>query len=352
MTPWHLRATVLPDGDLRDLWFEEDRISFTPIPGARTLHEGGFVVPGLVDTHTHPGIAAIGDPLDDHQLRVDAAAHLRSGTALIRVPGSASRLPAWFGAQPDHPRVVEAGLPVAVEGRFFPGWGRQVPVADVPRAAAEEAARAGWCKLIVDWFTDDGGYGPAMPAEVVAAATAAAHRAGGRVAVHTQSAAGGRSAVRAGVDSIEHGMHLPLDLLEQMATAGIALVPTATTFLALRPQMSGDGVPAAMREWFTSGVDRHAELVAAAVAAGVTVLAGTDLPPGSLSEEIHWLADAGMSTSQALAAGSWQARQWLGLPGVEDGAPADLLVLSGDPRDDLTLLDHAEHVVVRGRLVR
>lgn len=351
MNAWHLRATVLPDDVVRDLWFEEDRISLTPIPGARTLHEGGFVVPGLVDTHTHPGTAAIGEPLDDDQLRADAAAHLRTGTALIRVPGSASRLPAWFGAQPDHPRVVQAGLPVAVEGKFFPGWGRQVAVADVPHAAAEEASRTGWCKLIVDWFTDEGGYEPSMPAEVVAAATTAAHDAGGRVAVHTQSAEGGRSAVRAGVDSIEHGMHLPLDLLQEMAAAGMALVPTATTFHTLRPQMSAEEVPPALREWFTSGVDRHAELVAAAAAAGVTVLAGTDLPPGSLTQEIQWLAEAGLSASQALAAGSWQARQWLGLPGVEHGAPADLLILVSDPRDDLAVLDRPEHVVVRGRLV-
>lgn len=295
MNAWHLRATVLPDDVVRDLWFEEDRISLTPIPGARTLHEGGFVVPGLVDTHTHPGTAAIGEPLDDDQLRADAAAHLRTGTALIRVPGSASRLP--------------------------------------------------------DWFTDEGGYEPSMPAEVVAAATTAAHDAGGRVAVHTQSAEGGRSAVRAGVDSIEHGMHLPLDLLQEMAAAGMALVPTATTFHTLRPQMSAEEVPPALREWFTSGVDRHAELVAAAAAAGVTVLAGTDLPPGSLTQEIQWLAEAGLSASQALAAGSWQARQWLGLPGVEHGAPADLLILVSDPRDDLAVLDRPEHVVVRGRLV-
>src|SRR5690606_24686588 len=68
-------------------------------------------------------------------------------------------------------------------------------------------------------------------------------------------------------------------------------------------------------------------------------------------EEVRWPAAAGMSPHDALGAASWTARRWLGLPGVEDGAPADLLVLPGDPREDLTLLDPPELVVVRGRVV-
>lgn len=352
MNAWHLRATVLPDEQIRDLWFTEDRISFTPLPDAQTLHQGGYLIPGLVDTHTHPGTGEIGAPLDEDQLRADAAAHISSGTALIRVPGSASRLPSWFGQSADQPRVVQAGLPIAVEGHFFPGWGRPVPLDGVARAAGEEAGRTGWCKLIVDWFTDDGGYGPSMPADVIAAATRAAHGAGGKVAVHTQSAEGGLAAAQAGADSIEHGMHLPAEALPVMAEAGIVFVPTACTFLAMYPQMNDEAVPTDIRDWFTSGVDRHAELVRDAVSAGVRVLAGTDLPPGSLTEEIRWLVDAGLPAPDALGAGSWTAREWLGLPGIEDEAPADLLIFETDPREDLNLLDDPAHVVVRGRLVR
>jgi len=350
MSAWHLHATVLPDEQARDLWFTADRISFTPLPDAQTLHQGGYVLPGLVDTHTHPGTVEIGEPLDEDQLRADAAAHISSGTALIRVPGSASRLPAWFGQGYDQPRVIQAGLPIAVEGYFFPGWGRQVSLDGVARAAGEEAGRTGWCKLIVDWFTDDGGYGPSMSADVITAATRAAHGAGGKVAVHTQSAEGGLAAAQAGVDSIEHGMHLPTEALAMMAESGTVLVPTTCTFEAMSPQMNDEAVPADIRYWFSSGVERHAELVGAAVLAGVKVLAGTDLPPGSLTEEIRWLASAGLSAHEALGAGSWAAREWLGLAGIEDGAPADLLVFDTDPREDLNLLDDPAHVVVRGRL--
>lgn len=342
---------VLPDETDRDLWVSGDRISLEPLPGAETLHVGGYVVPGLVDAHSHPGTVCIGSPLDDDQLIADGTAHVRTGTALLRVPGSASRLPDWFGQRDDLPRIVQAGLPVAVEGGFFPGWGRQVPPGRVPEIAAEEASVTGWCKLIVDWMTDDGGYAATMSAELVANATQAAHAVGGRVAAHTQSAEGGHAAVTACVDSVEHGMHLSTDLLDEMVVAETVFVPTASTFKAMLPEMNSDEVPAAMRTWFTAGFHRHARLVRDAYEAGVTILAGTDLPPGSLTDEIRWLADAGLSSHDALGAGSWTAREWLGFPGIAHEAPADLLVFADDPRRDLTILDYPEHVVVRGRVI-
>ncbi|TQM15505.1 amidohydrolase family protein [Pseudonocardia kunmingensis] len=348
----HLRGTVLPDGTSRDVWVRGDRISLEPLPGATTLHSGGYLVPALVDAHCHPGTVGIGAPLDDDQLVADGTAHVRAGTALLRVPGSASRLPGWFGQRPDLPRVVHAGLPVAVEGGFFPGWGRQVPAGGVAQAAAEEARASGWCKLIIDWMTDEGGYAPTMPAALVADATRAVHATGGRVAVHTQSEAGGRAAVAARVDAIEHGMHLPTDVLDDVAAAGTVLVPTASTFAELLPLMDSADVPAGLRAWFTSGFARHTGLVRDAHEAGVTVLAGTDLPPGSLTSEIRWLAAAGLSAHDALGAGSWAAREWLGYPGIVQDAPADLLVFRDDPRADLAALDHPEHVIVRGRVVR
>ena len=351
MTRWHFSGTVLPDGTVRDVWVVDDRISLDPVPDAETVHTGGFLVPGLVDVHCHPGTIAPGRPLDQEQLLADGTALLRAGISSVRVPGSASRLPSWFGEHEDTPRARSAGLPIAVEGGFFEGWGRQVAAAEVPDAAAEEAATAGWCKLIVDWMDEADGYAPTLSAELIAEATRRVHAIGGRVAVHTQSEEGGRSAVAAGVDSIEHGMHLPTDLLGAMAADGIALVPTASAFATLLPQMDTDQIPAAIRRWFTTGLARHPELVRAAYEAGVTVLAGTDLPPGWLTSEIRWLAASGLSAHEALGAASWTARRWLGFAGIEQDALADLVVFAADPRTDLAVLDDPAHVVVRGRLV-
>jgi imidazolonepropionase-like amidohydrolase len=53
----HVRGAVLPDGEVRDLWLVGDRVTYEPVADAETISDGGFVVPGLVDAHCHPGIA-------------------------------------------------------------------------------------------------------------------------------------------------------------------------------------------------------------------------------------------------------------------------------------------------------
>ena len=95
----------------------------------------------------------------------------------------------------------------------------------------------------------------------------------------------------------------------------------------------------------------HAQLCAAAAEAGVTTLAGTDSRPhGRVADEIRALAAAGVRTHDALAAGSWAARAYLGLPGLVQGAPADAVVYDADPLTDLGQLDHPRAVILRGRL--
>ena len=58
----HVRGVVLPDDEVGDLWLVGDRVTFEPVPGAVTVADGGFVLPGLVDAHCHIGIAPGGAP--------------------------------------------------------------------------------------------------------------------------------------------------------------------------------------------------------------------------------------------------------------------------------------------------
>ncbi|HEV2087532.1 MAG TPA: amidohydrolase family protein, partial [Cryptosporangiaceae bacterium] len=60
----------------------------------------------------------------------------------------------------------------------------------------------------------------------------------------------------------------------------------------------------------------------------------------------------GMAPLDVLAAGSWKARTWLGLPGIEEGGLADLVVYDTDPRHDLGVLTAPRRIVLRGRVVR
>lgn len=348
---WHLRGTVLPEGRVRDVYVtSEGRFSDEPLAGATTLSRSGYLLPGLVDVHCHPGTSAIGEPIDEDVLREHDRALLAAGVLLVRVPGSAPGMPATFGRSAGRVRAVTAGQPVAAPGGFFPGWGHQVPWAQVPAVARREAALHGWAKLVADWFDEDGTYALTIPGPVLEEAVRQVHAVGGRVAVHTQSAEGGLAAVAARADSVEHGLHLPPEALPVMAESDITLVPTAVTFAALAEQMSSDEVPERTRTWFASGWSRHADLVAAAHAAGVRVLAGTDLPPGSLTAEVAWLRRAGLGDA-AVGAASWSARAWLGLPGIEDGAPADLVCCSGDPRARPEVLDRPAVVMLGGRVL-
>ncbi len=83
------------------------------------------------------------------------------------------------------------------------------------------------------------------------------------------------------------------------------------------------------------------------------MLAGTDSRPhGGIAGEVRALVAAGVSPHEALAAASWAARSYLGLPGLIDGAPADAVVFNVDPRADLSQLDSPRAVIVRGKRVR
>jgi imidazolonepropionase-like amidohydrolase len=177
------------------------------------------------------------------------------------------------------------------------------------------------------------------------------HAVGGRLAVHSQHPAGGRIAVEAGVDSLEHGMCLDPDLLPRMAQQGTALTPTLSVITGSLDRVRA-GPDGPRRDWYVAGATAHGPLTAAAVEAGVTVLAGTDSRPhGRIADEVRALVWAGVSPQEALAAASWKARSYLGLASLIEGAPADAVVFDADPRTDLGQLDKPQAVIVRGRLV-
>lgn len=343
MTVLRVRGHALPDCDYVDLYADGDRWTTDPVAGAELVAEG-WLLPGLVDAHTHPGAAEPGDPLDEGLLRADLREHVIAGVTLIRSPGLAGDPPPWFGRDADVPRASHAGEWIAQFGQFFDGWGRRASHDELPELAAAQAAKSGWAKLIADWGPGD----EAIPEKVMRAVADAVHAVGGRVAVHAMHADGAAAAVAAGVDSLEHGMWLDRDLLPQMAAQGIAFTPTLSVLLdGLRQARKGPAGP--RKDWYVNGADAHRPLVAAAAEAGVTLLAGTDSRPhGRVSDEIRALAATGVSPHDALGAASWGARAFLGLAGLVEGAPADVVVYDEDPRADFDQLGVPRAVVLRG----
>jgi imidazolonepropionase-like amidohydrolase len=359
LTALHVRGVALPTEEWVEFWIVGDRLTREPVQAATTVVHGGWLLPGLVDAHTHPGAEQPGQPLSATLLRRHAREHVDAGVTFVRVPGSAGRLPSWFGAEPDQPRVVSAGQWLTVPGMFYDGWARRADESDLAEAAVEEClASSGWCKLYADWVVAEAGLDtPALSTERLTEVTKRVHSVGGRVAVHAQTAAGARAAVLARVDSLEHGLGLDMSLLDVMAEQETALVPTITVWRSFHDVARASGSDR-FRNWFYEAYANLGPLVAAAYEAGVTVLAGTDsygtsaLPHGRVAGEVRHLVAAGVPQDAAIGAASWTARSFFGWPGLEEGAPADVVAYDRDPRTDLSVLESPARIILRGRVIR
>jgi imidazolonepropionase-like amidohydrolase len=232
-----------------------------------------------------------------------------------------------------------------------------VAAEELPRAALAQLVGGEWVKIIGDWVDPaDGVWRPTFPPSAMAAAAEAVHRAGGRIAVHAADHEAVGSAIDAGVDSIEHGLGASNHQVERMAEAGIALTPTMTAVMGFwldLVQMVGS--PASEVTRAASAVERHPAMVRAAAEAGVRLLAGTDsgvVPHGAVAAEVRRLVDAGVEPGTAVAAASWDARDYLGWPGIVDGAPADVVAFGADPRHDPEVLAKPGVIVLAGTVVR
>ena len=354
----HVRGVVLPDDDVRDLWLDGDRITLEPIPGAETVADGGWIVPGLVDAHCHLGIAYGAKPIQSLDEARDLAARDRdAGVLALRDAGSPYPYPE-LDDDPDVPRLVRAGRHVAPPRRYLRDIGIEVPAEDVAATVTAQAkAGTGWVKLVGDWIDRSvGDLAPSWDAGTMAAAVEAAHAAGARAAVHTFSDEGVEIMVRAGVDSVEHGTGLSLDLIDEMARRGTALVPTMInirTFGSIADQARARF--AGYADHMLALRDRFPSVVRAAYEAGVPIYVGTDagggIRHGLAAEEMLLLQEAGIPAAEVLASASWRAREWLGFPGLVEGGLADLVVYPADPRTDLAVTRHPARIILRGRVV-
>lgn len=137
-----------------------------------------------------------------------------------------------------------------------------------------------------------------------------------------------------------------------MARAGTALVPTLGVMgNKLAEVRSREASP--RQDLLLAGWAGALANVRAAEEAGVVVLAGTDsFPCGTIANEVEWLIRGGLSAESALTAASWKARSWLGLPGLVDGAPADLIAYDVDPTQDPRVLAHPTAIILRGRILK
>lgn len=352
----HLEGPILvgPDDVRPQLWVVDGRISYAaPTSAADVQTVRGWVLPGLVDAHCHVGLAAQG-AVDAATAETQALADRDAGTLLIRDAGSPADT-RWMDQRDDLPRIVRAGRHIARTRRYIRNFAHEVePDEVVARVRAEARRGDGWVKLVGDWIDRDrGDLSPSFPRATVVAAVAAAHEEGARVTAHCFGEESLHDFAAAGTDCIEHATGLEPDTIDSFAAQGIAIVPTLVniaTFPALA-EPAREKFPA----YHDHMVDLHRrryETIGAAREAGIPIYLGTDaggsLSHGLVAQEALELGRAGLSGREVLAAATWGARAWLGFPGLEEGAPADLVVYEADPRADLRVLAAPQAIILRG----
>jgi imidazolonepropionase-like amidohydrolase len=354
----HLTGPVVLDDDrvVGEAWVVGGRLTFERPASADVTTVDGWVLPGLVDVHCHIGLAAQG-AVDRATAEAQAVADRDSGVLLVRDAGSPADT-GWVHDRPDLPRLIRAGRHLARPKRYLRHYGRELAsVSELPRAVREEAARGdGWVKLVADWIDrdlgPDGDLRPLWPDDLLAEAVATAHAAGARVTAHTFAGEALDGLLDAGVDCLEHATGAEDRHIDRIAAAGI---PVTATLL----QVAQFGAIAERADRFPVYAARMRRMHHRRYAhvrdlhdAGVPLLVGTDaggtIAHGRIADEAAELVAAGLPARVVVAAASWRTRAWLGVPGLDEGESADLVVYDTDPRADVRVLAAPRAVVLRG----
>lgn len=358
-----------------------------------------FVLPGLVDCHSHlldamEGRWNAGEAIILTVTRLGAAKRallgagmareaLRAGITTVRnvghsgVNGDSALRDAIEAGWVSGPRVLAATrkiTPPGGQGVEIRSEGANVIIDQefLPISGPEEGRRAVREALsqgadVIKIVVDDGKR--VLASDEIKAIVDEAHRVGVRVAAHATTAIGIKTAVQGGVDSIEHGTAATDDDLKMMAEKGIFLVPTLWTeealrdvFVKTRPYSSEELV--GMDHQIKQYLDPQIKLVQRARKAGVRIAAGSDMwmsYPGKNRGEatlmmFEGLRSAGLEPIDVIRAGTITAAELLGwqdrIGSIEVGKLADLIALEGDPLKDVTELKRAKFVMKGGVVVR
>jgi imidazolonepropionase-like amidohydrolase len=176
-------------------------------------------------------------------------------------------------------------------------------------------------------------------------------------AAHTIGEGGVAAALRAGVDSVEHGMFLDDAAVELFLATGARLTPT---FSAPHGILAGPSVPGWIKDRARPAAEAQTASFQAAVKAGVPVVAGTDAgtpdnPHGGVALEVAFMVEAGLDVLPGVRSATAEAAALLGDPDrgvLRSGAHADVLVAGGDAAADVTALQRPAAVFQAGRRVR
>jgi imidazolonepropionase-like amidohydrolase len=344
---------------------------------------GHYLVPGLIDLHTHLLLhpydevtwndQVLKESLGLRTVRGAAAARatLAAGFTTLRELGTegagwadvALRDAIEEGVIPG-PRIFAATRALVATGcygpsGFDPRWELPVgaQVADGPdgvRVAVREqiAAGADWIKVYADYRRRPGDEStPTFSLAELEAIVDEARSAGLPVAAHASTDEAIRRAIRAGVKTIEHGSAASTEVLALMRERGVVLCPTLAANEA--SARYGGWEPGAEEP---DRIVRSRETFARALAAGVTIACGSDagvFAHGDNVRELELMVAWGMEPGRALRSATSVAAEVLNrddLGRIAPGAAADLVAVAANPREDPAALRDPALVIARGRV--
>ncbi len=226
------------------------------------------------------------------------------------------------------------------------------------KAVREQIAHgADWIKVYADrsYFVQKDGTlssTPTFTAEEMKAIVEESHRLRHKVAAHAMARPGIENALNAGVDSIEHGIAIPDDLVDMMVAKGTYLCPTLTVTEFVAPGRGG--------VW-TKIPQFHHDSFQRALRKGVKIAFGTDaggFPWDAINEakEFEYETRYGMTPMQAIQSATRVASELLGMGDqigtVESGKLADIVAVPGNPLDDITALERVAFVMKDGQVYK
>lgn len=301
-----------------------------------------WAMPGLADCHAHLCADSHGETEQSGDLvkaRHRAFAQLERGVFLVIDKGWRDETVLRLMTDPpdQRPDLEGAGRVISSDHGYFAGFAVETDEAGLADAVGSANKSGGWVKLVGDW--PQKGRGPVINfgEESLAAAVAVAHAAGARVAIHTMAPDTPGIAVRAGVDSIEHGLFLTERDLEMLTARVGAWVPTVVnTEVVMSTLVPGSSGVRILGE----GLDNVARLLPLAAEMKTHVFCGTDLglAHGQVAQEAIRLAGLGLSPAATVAAAGPSAYRYLGRTPLSVGSAADILLFERNPLDDPRVL--------------
>jgi len=344
--------------------------------------EGRTVLPGLIDLHTHMvgGDNAIGhgdeattfkmsDPLVKAVIDSVEAAQvtLSAGVTTAREIGSRDFVDVYLRTaqsrgQIDAPRILATGPGIAMTGGHGEFWQPEATadgVEAIVRRVRElvhnkvdviKVVSADGPETLAQWTTVQ------STAEELAAAFGEARRLGRRTATHAMGGEAIANAVNGGVDTIEHGWYLTEEACQLMVAAGTYLVPTLGNVVDIIH--NGPGLEMPWAQMMAEDEPAIFERMSMALELGVKIAMGSDCggnearQHGSNIDELVAYVRFGMSPMDAITSGTLAAAQavWLDteLGSLHAGKAADLVIVDGDPLNDIELLISGVVGVVQG----